>query len=66
MVQLHHLNQFDWPTVSALLGVLDSRRIVAGDVMELAPNLDTSGCSAVLAAKVTREIMLVMETPAVG
>ncbi len=55
----------DWPTFSALLGVLDSRRIVAGDVMELAPNLDASGCSAVLAAKVTREIMLVLETPTV-
>lgn len=49
----------DWPTFAALLDVLSSRQIVAADVVELAPQLDPTGCSSVLAAKVVREIALV-------
>ena len=33
---------------------------VAADVVELAPQLDTSGISAVLAAKVTRSLLLLL------
>ena len=50
----------DWPTFAALLQVLVSRRIVAADVVELAPGVDPSGASSVLAAKVVRELALLM------
>jgi agmatinase len=33
---------------------------VGGDVVELAPQLDGSGISAVLAAKVTRSLLLLL------
>jgi len=33
---------------------------VAADVVELAPQLDSSGVSAVLAAKVTRSLLLLL------
>ena len=48
----------DWQTFAALLATIPTRRLVAADVVELAPNLDPTGCSAVLAAKVVREVAL--------
>lgn len=48
----------DWARFDALLDVLADLHIVAADVMELAPNLDPSGVSSVLAAKVVRELAL--------
>jgi agmatinase len=33
---------------------------VAADVVELAPGLDPSGCSSLLAAKVTRTLLLLL------
>lgn len=48
----------DWPLFAALLQAIPSERMIAADVVELAPNLDASGCSAVLAAKVVREVVL--------
>ena len=48
----------DWQTFAQLLSVIPSRRLVAADVVELAPALDSTGCSAVLAAKAVREIAL--------
>ena len=50
----------DWLTFEALLGTLRGHRIVAADVMELAPELDPSGVSSVVAAKVVRDIALFM------
>ena len=35
-------------------------QLVAADVVELAPQLDNSGISAVLAAKVTRSLLLLL------
>lgn len=49
-----------WKEFEQILNLLRSRRIVAADVMELAPHHDTSGCSAILAAKLVRELALVM------
>ena len=43
-----------------LLYTLRGKNIVAADVMELAPGLDPTGCSAVVAAKAVRELMLLM------
>jgi agmatinase len=49
-----------WVSFSALLTVLAEQRIVAADVVELSPGLDTSHCSSVLAAKVTRSLLLLL------
>jgi agmatinase len=40
--------------------VLREHHLVAADVVELAPQLDTSGISSVLAAKVTRSLLLLL------
>jgi agmatinase len=48
----------DWACFESLVDVLADSRIVACDVMELAPELDSSGISSVLAAKVVRELLL--------
>ena len=41
-----------------MVALLDRQNLVAADVVELAPGLDSSGCSAVLAAKVVRSLLL--------
>lgn len=48
----------DWPTFAALLATIPPHRLIAADVVELAPLLDPSGISSVLAAKIVREILL--------
>ncbi len=48
----------DWKTFEQLLEAIVPRRLVAADVVELAPRLDPTGCSSVLAAKVVREVAL--------
>ena len=48
----------NWPTFAALLAEIPIERLVAADVVELAPLLDPTGCSSVLASKVVREIAL--------
>ena len=49
---------FLWRDFARLVELLQSQNLVAADVVELAPGLDPSGCSAVLAAKVTRSLLL--------
>ncbi len=51
---------FHWRDFAALLAELRHHRLVAADVVELAPQLDASGVSAVLAAKVCRGLLLVL------
>ena len=51
---------FLWKDFSAVVDVLREHQLVAADVVELAPQLDTSGVSSVLAAKVTRSLILLM------
>jgi len=51
---------FHWPHFAALVEELREHRLVAADVVELAPQLDASGVSAVLAAKVVRSLLLLM------
>lgn len=50
----------DFHAFATLLKLLPGRNLVAADVVELAPMLDASGCSSVLAAKVVRELLLAM------
>jgi agmatinase len=49
----------DWWTFQRFLKSMQGCHIVGMDVVELAPHLDASGCSAVLAAKALREMLLV-------
>jgi agmatinase len=51
---------FHWPHFAALVEELREHRLVAADVVELAPQLDPSGVSSVLAAKVVRSLLLLM------
>jgi agmatinase len=51
---------FHWPQFAELVEELRHHRLVAADVVELAPQLDPSGVSAVLAAKVTRSLLLLL------
>ena len=48
----------DWPTFANLLAALPLDRLVGADVVELAPKLDPTGRSAIVAAKVVRELVL--------
>ncbi|ATX81302.1 agmatinase [Mariprofundus ferrinatatus] len=48
----------DWWTFNRFIKAMMECDIVALDAVELAPQLDTSGCSSVLAAKAVREMLL--------
>ncbi len=50
----------DFHSFIALLKILSSKNFVGADVVELSPPLDTSGNSDVFAAKVVRELLLVL------
>ncbi len=49
-----------WQRFESLVSVLTQARIIGFDVMELAPDLDSSGISSVVAAKVVRELLLLL------
>ena len=51
---------YGWSDFAALVSVLAPHRLVAADVVELAPQLDPTGISAVLASKVTRSLLLLL------
>jgi len=51
---------FHWGDFAELVEELRHHRVVAADVVELAPQLDPSGVSAVLAAKVVRSLLLLL------
>ena len=51
---------FLWPHFAALIEVLQEHQLVAADVVELAPQLDPSGISSVLASKVTRSLLMLL------
>jgi agmatinase len=55
---------FHWGHFAELVEELRHHRLVAADVVELAPQLDPSGVSAVLAAKVVRTLLLLLGRPA--
>ena len=40
--------------------IIKKHNLVAADVVELAPQLDPSGASSVLAAKVTRSLLMLL------
>ena len=52
---------FHWGDFATLVEELRHHTLVAADVVELAPQLDPSGVSAVLAAKVVRSLLLLLQ-----
>jgi agmatinase len=53
---------FLWSHFAELVAELRHHQLVAADVVELAPHLDPSGVSSVLAAKVVRSLLLLLGT----
>ena len=53
---------YQWKDFAEVIDVLRSHRLVAADVVELAPQLDSSGVSSILAAKVCRSLLLLLGT----
>ena len=51
---------FIWNDFAAVINELCHHRLMGADVVELAPQLDPSGISSVLAAKVARSLLLLM------
>ena len=51
---------FFWQDFAAVIEVLQKHQLIAADIVELAPQLDPSGISSVLAAKVTRSILMLL------
>jgi agmatinase len=52
---------FLWSDFAAVINELRHHHLMGADVVELAPQLDSSGISSVLAAKVTRSLLLLMD-----
>ncbi|NDD45053.1 MAG: agmatinase [Synechococcaceae bacterium WB9_4xC_028] len=51
---------FHWGDFATLVDELRHHQLVAADVVELAPQLDPSGVSSVLASKVTRSLLMLL------
>ena len=51
---------FLWKDFAVLVDELRHHQLVGADVVELAPQLDPSGVSSVLAAKVVRSLLLLL------
>ena len=49
-----------WQDLAAIFNILKEHNIIAADIVELAPMLDNSGISSVLAAKVTRSLLMLL------
>tara|TARA_Y100001968_G_scaffold89887_1_gene80896 strand:+ start:627 stop:1520 length:894 start_codon:yes stop_codon:yes gene_type:complete len=51
---------YTWNDFAAIIDVLKEHHIIGADIVELAPQLDPIGISSILAAKVTRSILLLL------
>ncbi len=51
---------FLWEDFAAVIDVLKVHNLIAADIVELAPQLDPSGISSILAAKVTRSLLILL------
>ena len=52
---------FFWNDFEVILETLKSLNIVASDIVELSPDIDSSGVSSVVAAKVLRSLIMILE-----
>ncbi len=51
---------FFWQDFAAVIDVLKNHNLIAADIVELAPELDTTKISSLLAAKVTRSLLMLL------
>ncbi len=51
---------FTWKDFAAIVDVLKHHNLIGADIVELAPQLDPTGISSVLAAKVTRSLLMLL------
>ncbi len=51
---------FYWDDFAAVLNILKKHKIAGADIVELAPTIDLSGISSILAAKVTRSLLMLL------
>ena len=49
-----------WQDLAAIFNILKEHNVIAADIVELAPMLDSSGISSVLAAKVSRSLLMLL------
>ncbi len=49
-----------WEDFAEIINVIKKHNLIAADVVELAPQLDTSGISSILAAKVVRSLIMLL------
>ena len=52
---------FFWHDFEVIIEILKNHNIVGSDIVELSPNIDSSGVSSVVAAKVLRSIIMTIE-----
>ncbi|KGG14534.1 MULTISPECIES: agmatinase [unclassified Prochlorococcus] len=51
---------FLWQDFAAVIDVIKKHNVIGADIVELAPQLDPSGISSILAAKATRSIIMLL------
>ena len=51
---------FFWKDFASVIDVLQKHQLIAADIIELAPQLDPSGISSILAAKVSRSLLMLL------
>jgi len=51
---------YSWQDFSFVIDVLKEHNIIGADIVELAPQLDHSGISSILAAKATRSLIMIL------
>ena len=51
---------FFWQDFAEIISILRNYNLIGADIVELAPKLDASGISSILAAKVTRSILMLL------
>ena len=52
---------FFWKDFENILKVLNQHQIIGADIVELSPDLDSSGVSSIVAAKVARSLIMTLE-----
>ncbi len=50
-----------WSDFASIIDVIKSHKIIGADVVELSPKLDNSGISSILAAKVVRSLIMLLD-----
>ena len=52
---------FFWHDFENIIGLLNTFKIIGCDIVELAPDIDSSGISSVVAAKTTRSLIMTLD-----